>query len=115
MADTPNRAAEASMDQARLAASRAIGLLGVASAQQVADLAAEQAVALTGSQIGFVATLSDDERVLTVLSWSKGAAMQCAVPDQPLQYAVDTMGLRGEAIRQRRPVVTNDYAALNPL
>ncbi len=113
MADTPERAAKASMDQPRLPAPRAIGPLGTASVQELADLAAEQAVSLTGSQLGFVATLSDDERVLTVLSWSQRAAAQCAVPDQPFQYAVETMGWR-EAIRQRRPVIANDDAALNP-
>jgi signal transduction histidine kinase/CheY-like chemotaxis protein/HPt (histidine-containing phosphotransfer) domain-containing protein len=35
--------------------------------------------------------------------------------DKPIVYPIETTGLWGEAVRQRGPVVTNDYAAPNPL
>ena len=35
--------------------------------------------------------------------------------DKPIVYQVKDTGLWGEAIRQRIPVITNDYAAPNPL
>ena len=35
--------------------------------------------------------------------------------DKPLEYPVETTGLWGEAVRQRRPIITNDYQAPNPL
>ena len=40
---------------------------------------------------------------------------ECATIDKPIVYPVKDTGLWGEAIRQRKPVVTNDYAAPNPL
>jgi GAF domain-containing protein len=40
---------------------------------------------------------------------------ECAIIDKPIVYPVASTGLWGEAVRQRRPVITNDYAATNPL
>jgi signal transduction histidine kinase/DNA-binding response OmpR family regulator len=47
-------------------------------------------------------------------SWSKTAMQQCAIIDKPIDYPVETTGLWGEAVRQRKPIITNDYAAPNP-
>ncbi|MBN1579600.1 MAG: PAS domain S-box protein [Anaerolineae bacterium] len=85
-----------------------------ASIQDITDFALEQAVRLTGSQIGYLAFMNEDESVLIMHSWSRGAMQQCAVADKPIHYPVETTGLWGEAVRQRRPIVTNDYVAPNP-
>jgi PAS domain S-box-containing protein len=47
-------------------------------------------------------------------SWSKTAMKQCAIIDKPIVYPVETTGLWGEAVRQRKPVITNDYSAPTP-
>ena len=70
---------------------------------------------LTGSKIGYIAFASEDETVLTMHYWSNSAMQQCAMIDKPIVYPVKDTGLWGEAIRQRKPVITNDYAASNPL
>jgi PAS domain S-box-containing protein len=62
-----------------------------------------------------VAFASEDESVLTMHAWSQEAMRQCAIGAKPLTYEVAHTGLWGEAVRQRRPVITNDYAAPNPL
>ena len=72
-------------------------------------------MALTKSKIGYLAFMNEDETVLTMHSWSKEAMAECAIADKPLVYPLVTTGLWGEAARQRKPVVTNDYAAPNPL
>jgi light-regulated signal transduction histidine kinase (bacteriophytochrome) len=43
------------------------------------------------------------------------AKEECRVPSNPIVYPIKNAGLWGEAIRQRRPIITNDYAAENPL
>ena len=83
--------------------------------QQITDFVLESAVALTNSKIGYLAFMNEDESVLTMHSWSKSAMQQCAIIDKPIVYAVVNTGLWGEAVRQRRPVITNDYQAPNPL
>ena len=79
--------------------------------QEITDFALEEAVRLTESEIGYLAFMNEDETVLTMHSWSKTAMEQCAIIDKPIVYPVETTGLWGEAVRQRQPVVTNDYAA----
>jgi PAS domain S-box-containing protein len=82
--------------------------------QQLTDYALEEAVRITQSEIGYLAFLNDDETVLSMHAWSKQAMKECAIIDKPIQYVVTETGLWGEAVRQRRPVITNDYAAPNP-
>ena len=86
-----------------------------ATLQEVTDFALEEAVRLTRSTIGYLAFLNDDESVLTMHAWSKSAMAECAIADKPIMYPVETTGLWGEAVRQRRPVITNDYTAADPL
>ena len=85
------------------------------SAAEIANHAMESAIRLTGSTIGYIAFANEDETVLTMHYWSNSAMQQCAMIDKPIVYPVKDTGLWGEAIRQRKPVITNDYAAPNPL
>jgi GAF domain-containing protein len=68
---------------------------------------------LTESQIGYLAFLNEDETVLTMYAWSKSAMEECRISDKPIIYPVETTGLWGEAVRQRRPIITNDYQEPN--
>jgi PAS domain S-box-containing protein len=79
--------------------------------QEITDFALEKAVELTRSKIGYIAFLNEDENILTMNSWSKSAMEECAIDNKPIVYSVAATGLWGEAVRQRRPIITNDYAA----
>ncbi len=84
-----------------------------ATMQEVTDFVLEEAVRLTQSKIGYLAFLNEDESILTMNSWSKSAMAECAISEKPFLYPVESTGLWGEAVRQRRPIITNDYAADN--
>ncbi len=86
-----------------------------ASLQEIAYFALEGALKLTNSAIGYLAFTNEDESILTMYAWSKSAMEICAIVDKPVDYPIETTGLWGEAVRQRRPVITNDYAAPSPL
>jgi hypothetical protein len=88
--------------------------MSTSSLQEIADFALEEAVRLTQSTLGYLAFVNDDESLLTMYSWSREAMLECAIDDKPLEYQLASTGLWGEAVRQRRPVITNDYAAPNP-
>ena len=103
------------LEQSRLEALLRLSQLADSPLQEITDFTLEEAVRLTGSKIGYLAFMNDDETVLTMHSWSKTAMQECAIIDKPIVYPVETTGLWGEAVRQRRPVITNDYAAPNPL
>jgi two-component system, sensor histidine kinase and response regulator len=103
------------LEQTRMEALLQLGQREAASMQEIMDFALEEGVRLTESEIGYLAFMSEDETVLTMHSWSKTAMAQCAIIDKPIVYQVDDTGLWGEAVRQRKPVITNDYSAPNPL
>jgi PAS domain S-box-containing protein len=103
------------LEQARLTALLQFNRMAASPSKDITDFTLESAVQLTESQIGYLAFMSDDETVLTMHSWSKTAMAQCGIIDKPIVYPVETTGLWGEAVRQRKPIITNDYAAPNPL
>ena len=111
------RLAEAALllERSRLEALLQLAQMGAATMREITDFALEAAVRLTGSKIGYLAFMNEDETVLTMHSWSKTAMQQCAIIDKPIVYPVETTGLWGEAVRQRKPVITNDYSAPGPL
>ena len=103
------------LERSRLEALLQLSQMAAAPMQEITDFALEAAVRLTESKIGYLAFMNEDETVLTMHSWSKTAMEQCAIIDKPIVYPVEATGLWGEAVRQRKPVITNDYSAPNPL
>jgi len=102
------------LNEARLQTLLQLNQLTGASVQRITDFALETAVALTSSKIGYVAFVNEDESVLTMHAWSKTAMQECAVQDKPIVYPLAETGLWGDALRLRRPIITNDYTAPNP-
>jgi PAS domain S-box-containing protein len=103
------------VDEMRLETLLKLDQMADVSLQELTDFALEEAIRLAGSTIGYLAYLNEDETVLTMYSWSRIAMAECRISDKPLVYPVATTGLWGEAVRQRKPVITNDYSAPNPL
>ncbi len=102
------------LDESRLEAVWQLSQMTEATIQQIADFALEEGVRLTKSKIGFVGFLNEDETILTIQSWSKTVMEECKVVDKPIFYPVEAAGLWGETLRQRRPIIINDYAAPHP-
>lgn len=67
---------------------------------------------LTGSTLSYFATVSPKEDVLTMIGWSKSAMMNCAMMNKPIVYKMSDTGLWGDAVRERKEVITNDYQNL---
>jgi len=103
------------LDESRLETLLALNEKTESSLQELTDFCLEEAIRLTKSKIGYLAFMDDQETVLTMYSWSKTAMEECMIRDKPLVYPVETTGLWGEAVRQRKPIITNDYQSPNPL
>ena len=78
--------------------------------QAIVDVLVEETVRVMQSTIGYFAVMNDAEDVLTMLGWSKSAMGACAMMDKPIVYPIEETGLWGDAVRERKAVVTNDYA-----
>lgn len=74
------------------------------------DAIIEQLCELTNSKIAYFYATDLSESRLTLLGYSTGVMADCAIVDPNAVYRVDETGLWGDAIRQRGPVITNDYA-----
>lgn len=106
---------ERELNSSRLQALLQLNQMYNSTIQEITSFALEEAVRLTRSKIGYLAFLNKDESILSMYSWSKTAMEECTITDKPRIYPVEDTGLWGEAIRQRRPVTTNDYSAFSPL
>jgi PAS domain S-box-containing protein len=100
------------LDEARLEALVKLNDMAEAPFRQVADFALEEAVRVTTSKMGFLGFMSDDESVMTIHAWSTGAMQECAIGEKPKVFAIADAGLWGEVIRQRQPIVVNDYLGM---
>lgn len=103
------------LDSERVQALLQLNQMTAAPVKDITGFALEAAVRLTGSRIGFLAFANEDETVLEMHGWSRQAMAECAMTDKPSRFNVAETGLWGEVIRQRRPVIVNDYAGDNPL
>lgn len=103
------------LDELRLETLLKLNQMTGASMQQITDFALEEAVRLTKSKVGYLAFMNEDETVLTMHAWSKTAMAECQIDRKPLVYPVALTGLWGEPVRQRKPIIVNDYEKPNPL
>lgn len=102
------------LDEARLEALLKLNQMSGGSVQEIAGFALDQAVALTKSKMGYLGFVDAGGRTLTIHAWSESVARECTMEEKPTVFALDAMGLWGEALRQRKPVITNDYYASSP-
>jgi two-component system cell cycle sensor histidine kinase/response regulator CckA len=83
--------------------------------QDFLDYALDHAIRLTGSRIGYIFHYDENNRRLILNSWSKQVMKGCEVAEPQNIYELDKTGLWGEAVRQRKAIIVNDFRAPNPL
>jgi hypothetical protein len=65
----------------------------------------------TKSMIAYVAAVHNNQFDVKMLAWSSGAMSGCQLEDKPIDYNLGKMGLWGDAMREKKVIVTNDYNA----
>ena len=85
------------------------------STKNLLDNALDHAIALTGSKIGFIFHYQETHKELVLRAWSKEVLPECTVAEPKICYELGKTGFWGEAIRQRRSVINNDFQAEHPL
>lgn len=83
--------------------------------QNLLDYALDQAIELTDSTIGLLSYYNEEKQELILNSWSKGALDECKILKPQTSFQLAKIGLWGEAIRQRKPIIVSDFQAPNPL
>jgi urea ABC transporter urea binding protein len=73
----------------------------------------DEAEMLTSSQVGFYHFVEADQISLSLQAWSTNTTQKmCKAQGAGLHYSVDQAGVWVDCIRERRPVIHNDYLAL---
>jgi PAS domain S-box-containing protein len=68
---------------------------------------------ITGSSVGFYHFLSADQRSLSLQAWSSRTVREfCSANGAGSHYDIDAAGVWVDCVRQRRPIIHNDYASL---
>ncbi|MDU0458671.1 MAG: response regulator [Geobacteraceae bacterium] len=84
------------------------------SVQETISLVVDKCVHMTGSAIGFVGLISDDDQRMEAHIFSEKVMENCPL-DNPLDFSLRDAGLWAEPARQSRMIIVNDYGAPNPL
>jgi len=85
------------------------------SIQDFLDYALDQAIQLTESKIGYIYHYDERSKKFILNTWSRQVMTECTVANPSNCYELDKTGIWGEAVRQRRPIIVNDFHAANPL
>ncbi len=101
---------ESHINRLRLEILHEINNLPEATEKMINDLLLEKMLFLSGSEIGFLGYITDDEEVMEIHSWSDKAIQRCALQDKPMVFPIRQAGLWGEPIRKRKPLIVNDYS-----
>lgn len=85
------------------------------SVQDFLDYALSEALELTQSKIGYIYHYHESSEEFTLNTWSKDVMKECSIAEPQTVYQLEKTGIWGEAVRQRQPIVVNDFEAPNPL
>ncbi|MDG4475775.1 GAF domain-containing protein [Thiovibrio frasassiensis] len=102
------------LNQQRLESLANIFQFQAANQQELLDYALEQALQLSDSRIGYIYYYDEETREFSLNSWSREVMQVCSIVEPKTRYHLDSCGLWGEAVRQRRPILVNNYHADSP-
>lgn len=109
-----------SAERIRLDEARLEGLLRISQhrdepIRDLLDRALEEAISLTGSKIGYIYFYDDQKKEFSLNTWSRDVMKECTIAETQTIYALEKTGIWGEAVRQGKPIVLNEFHAPNPL
>ena len=103
------------LNEARLRSLYDISQYRAESIQDLLDFTLNEALKLTGSKVGYIYRYDEEAQVFELNTWSKDVMKQCEVAKPQTRYELAKTGIWGEAVRQRKPIVVNDFNAHNLL
>ncbi|MDW7733062.1 MAG: PAS domain-containing protein, partial [Methanolobus sp.] len=80
-----------------------------ASMHDIAEFTVQKVVELTGSKLGYLEFLNEDDSVLEMYQWSHEDMNIVPRNDEPFIHPIRSNGIWGEAIRERKPVIVNKH------
>lgn len=85
-----------------------------ASDKELLDFSLEAIKKITQSKFGLIGFLNEADTTLTIASWSKTVLEECEADDKSVVFSTPEGGLWAEPIKQRKPIIIDDYSASFP-
>ncbi len=109
-----------SEEELRRNEARLLGLVNIlqhpfTDTQEFLDFSLNEAIRLTGSKLGYIYFYNEQTKRFTLNSWSREVLRECAVQSPMTQYDLENTGIWGEAVRQGKPFILNEFQAHHPL
>jgi diguanylate cyclase (GGDEF)-like protein len=83
------------------------------SVDELMQEALDEVGEITDSPIGFYHFVQEDQQTLSLQAWSTRTLKEfCKAEGRGTHYGVDQAGVWADSIRQRKPIIHNDYATL---
>jgi PAS domain S-box-containing protein len=83
--------------------------------QEFLDHSLDEIISLTQSKIGYIYFYDEDRQEFILNSWSRNVMKECSVANRQSRYKLAATGFWGEAVRQRKPIILNQFEAEHPL
>lgn len=83
--------------------------------QEQLDYVLHRALNLTESKYGYIYYYDEETREFELNSWTEGVIAECSVQEPKTRYHLDKTGIWGEVVRQRKPIIANNFKDPNPL
>jgi len=85
------------------------------STQEQLDHVLSEILNLTESKVGYIYIYSEENQEFILNSWSKDVMAECTVVEKLTKYRLEKTGLWGEVVRQRKPIIVNDFEMPNSM
>jgi len=83
--------------------------------RELLDYALMEALELTKSRFGYIYYYNEETKEFTLNTWSKDVMKECTVIEPKTLYHLDKTGIWGETVRQRKPLIVNNFQSPHPL
>lgn len=84
------------------------------SLEELLQKTLDEVGSLTNSPIGFYHFVEEDQETLSLQAWSTRTVKEfCRAEGKGLHYGIEQAGVWVDCVRERKPVIHNDYSALS--
>lgn len=106
---------ESKQYQARIQSLLDISQYKTISTQELLDYALNEVIKITRSKIGYLYHYNEEAREFILNTWSRDVMAECKVNNPETIYQLDRTGIWGEAVRQRKSILVNNFSSPDPL
>ncbi|PKM72946.1 MAG: hypothetical protein CVU91_07950 [Firmicutes bacterium HGW-Firmicutes-16] len=85
------------------------------SRQELLDYTVHRSLELTGSEYGYISLYDEDNHEFTMSSWTIEIMPDYKINNLQAKSFIDNASIWGEVVKQRKPIIINDFSKPNPL